>query len=226
MHSEVHRSYFTSLGISVPPGQEHARTRIWPILSRKKNDQKEILAYTRNNSPLSLPLNIRITGSSEEEWTRASALADITQSIESEFEDKLLRYSLSLKDHLSLEWSWQEEQTRGGWECTIFTHISTDTSTISVKNKRHLHWRMSDSLTSMNNGIEFLGPAHSLLLKFGLVNIDCQVRKSASASLLVSLQAIRKKRFIKLDLSKLGPLRTVTPLSSVDDQEAQGAGQE
>jgi len=162
----------------------------------------------------------------EEEWTHASALADITQSIESELEDKVLRYSLNLKDRLSLEWSWQEEQTRRRWECTILAHTSTGISAISVKNKRHLHWRMSDSLTSMNNDIEFSGPAHSLLLKSGPVSTDRQVRKSASTSLLASPQAIRKKRFIKLDLSKLEPLRTVTPLSSADDQEAQRAGQE
>jgi hypothetical protein len=226
MHSEVHRSYFTSLSISVPPGQKHARTRIWLVLSREKNDQKEILVYARNNSLPSLPLKIKITGSSEEEWTHASALVDITQSTESELEDKVLRYSLNLKDRVSLEWSWQEEQTKGGWECTILTHISTSTSAISVNNKRHLHWRMCDSLTSMNNDIEFSGPAHSLLLKSGPVSTDRQVCKSASASLLASPQAIRKKRFIKLDLSKLEPLCTVTPFSSVDDQEAQGAGQE
>jgi hypothetical protein len=224
MHSEVHRSYFTSLGISIPPGQEHARTRIWPVLSKEKNDQKEILVYARNNSPPSLPLNIKITGSPEEKWTHASALADITQSIESEL--KVLRFSLNLKDRLSLEWSWQEEQTRGGWECTILAHTSTGTSTISVKNKRHLHWRMSDSLTSMNNDIEFSGPAHSLLLKSGPVSTDHQVHKNASTSLLASPQAIRKKRFIKLDLSKLEPPRTIIFFSSVNDQEAQGAGQE
>jgi len=105
MHSEIHRSYFTSLGISVPPGQEHARTKIWLVLSKEKNDQKEILVYAKNNSPSSLPHNIKITGSSEEEWTHMFALADITQSIESELEDKVFRYSLNLKDRLSLEWS-------------------------------------------------------------------------------------------------------------------------
>jgi hypothetical protein len=66
-HSDVHRSYFTSLGISIPPGQEHARTRIWPVLSREKNDHKELLVYARNSAPSSLPLNIRITGLSEKE---------------------------------------------------------------------------------------------------------------------------------------------------------------
>ncbi|CAM6078409.1 unnamed protein product [Sphagnum tenellum] len=105
-HSDVHSPYFTSLGISSPPGQEHARARIWPVLSREKNAQKEILIYARNNTLPSLPLSIRITGLPEEEWTHATALADITQSIESELEDKILKYSLNLKDCLSLEWSW------------------------------------------------------------------------------------------------------------------------
>jgi len=181
-HSDVHCSYFTSLGISSPPGQEHARARIWPVLSREKNAQKEILIYTRNNALLGLPLSIRITGSPEEEWIHASALADITQSIESELEDKILRYSLNIKDCLSLEWSWQEDQTRGGWECTILAHISIGSSAISVQNKRHLHWRLSDSLIGMNNDIEFSGPAHNLLLKSSPVSTDRQARKSETAS--------------------------------------------
>jgi hypothetical protein len=105
------------------------------------------LIYTRNNALPGLPLSIRITSSPEEEWTHATTLADITQSIESELEDKILRYSLNLKDCLSLEWSWQEDHTRGGWECTILAHISIGSSAISVQNKRHLHWRLSDSLT-------------------------------------------------------------------------------
>ncbi len=36
--SEVHRSFFTSLGISVPPGEEFARARIWPVLSRERDE--------------------------------------------------------------------------------------------------------------------------------------------------------------------------------------------
>jgi len=78
MHSDVHCSYFTSLGISSPSGQEHARARIWPVLSREKNAQKELLIFAKNNALPGLPLSIRITGSSEEEWTHASALKDIT----------------------------------------------------------------------------------------------------------------------------------------------------
>jgi hypothetical protein len=124
-HSDVHYSYFASLGISVPPGQEHARTRIWPMLTRVKNDQKEILVYSKNNTPPSLPLNIRITGSLEAEWTQDFALADLTQRIKTELKEKVLKYNLNLKDRLTLEWSWQEDLNRGGMECTILAHINT-----------------------------------------------------------------------------------------------------
>jgi hypothetical protein len=218
----VHCSYFTSLGISSPPGQEHARARIWPTLSREKNAQKEIMIYTRNNTLPGLPLSIRIMGSPEEEWTHATALADITQSIEFELEDKIFRYSFNLKDCLSLEWSWQEDQTRGGWECTILAHTSIGSSAISVQNKRHLHWRLSDSLIGMNNDIKFSGPAHNLLLKSGPVSIDRQARKSETTSQLASPQAIRKKRFTKLDLSKLEPQRVVTSPNFEVGQTVQG----
>jgi len=37
MHSEVHPSFFTSLGISAPPNKEPFRTKIWPVLVREKN---------------------------------------------------------------------------------------------------------------------------------------------------------------------------------------------
>ncbi len=63
------------------------------------------MIYTKNNALPGLPLNIKITGLSKEEWTHASALEDITRSIESKLEDKILRYSFNLKDCLSLEWS-------------------------------------------------------------------------------------------------------------------------
>jgi hypothetical protein len=162
-------------------------------------------------------------GSSEEEWTHASALEDITRSIESELEDKILKYNLNLKDCLSLEWSWQEDKNRGGWECTILAHISTGSSAISVQNKRHLHWRSSDSLTDMNNDIEFAGSAHNLLLKFGLVSTERQVRMSEVANQMASPQAIRKKRFIELDFSKLEPQRVATSLNFQDGQVTQGA---
>jgi hypothetical protein len=42
---------------------------------------------------------------SEDNWTPASALEDLTRSVESELEEKILRFSLSLKRRLALEWS-------------------------------------------------------------------------------------------------------------------------
>ncbi|CAM6000527.1 unnamed protein product [Sphagnum balticum] len=225
-HSDVHYSSFASLGIPVPPGQEHARTRIWPVLTRAKNDQKKTLVYSRNNTPPSLPLNIRITGSSEAEWTQDSALADLAQRIETELEEKVLRYNLNLKDRLTLEWSWQEDLNRGGMECTILAQISTGTSAISVQNKRHLHWKTPESMPSMNNDVEFAGPAHNLLLKSGPESTDRQAHKNMSANLQASPQAVRKKRYIKLDLTQLEPPRANSVPRTPEDRNAQGAGPE
>jgi hypothetical protein len=167
---------------------------------------------------------------SEEEWTPASALEDLTRSVKSELEEKILRFSLSLKGRLALEWSWQEDQAKGGWECSILAHINTGFNGISAQKRKNLHWKTLESITSMNNDVVFAGPAHSLLLKTGPASTDrqtrkstdrqtckstdrqtCkstdrQTRKSTSASLLASPQAVRKKkRYVKLDLSSLVP---------------------
>jgi hypothetical protein len=204
--SEMHRSFFTSLGISIPPGQEFARARIWPILSRERDEQREILVCVKNKDLPNLPLHIRCTSASEEEWTPMSALEELTRDVESELEENILRFSLSLKGRLTLEWSWQEDQTKGGWECTILAHINTGQSGISAQKRRNLHWRTLESISGMNNDIAFAGPAHGLLLKTGPTSLDRQIRKSASASLLTSPQAARKKkRYVKLDLSALVP---------------------
>ncbi len=61
MHSEVHPSFFTSLGISTPPNKESLRTKIWPMLIRKKNAKRETLVHSKNQTLSSLPLSIRIT---------------------------------------------------------------------------------------------------------------------------------------------------------------------
>jgi hypothetical protein len=107
--SEVHNFFFTSLGISVPSGEEFARAKIWPVLFRERDNQKEILVNVRSNDLPNLPLHIRCMSASQEEWTPVSALEDLTRSVESELEEKILRFSLSLKGRLALEWSWQED---------------------------------------------------------------------------------------------------------------------
>ncbi len=57
-HSDVHCSYFSSLGILTPPGQDHARAKVWPVLARDKSDQKELLFFAKNNALPGLPLSI------------------------------------------------------------------------------------------------------------------------------------------------------------------------
>jgi hypothetical protein len=98
LHSEVHLSFFTSLGIFVPPNQEFFRARVWPVLVREKNSQKETLVHSKNQARPSLPPNIRITGPADAEWSQNSASTDLTQHLEVELEEKVLRYRLTLKD--------------------------------------------------------------------------------------------------------------------------------
>jgi hypothetical protein len=142
MHSEVHPSFFTSFGISVPPNKGPFRTKIWPVLVREKNSQKETLVHSKNQALPSLPLSIRITGpaeATEEEWSTSSAWADLIQRIELELEEKVLRFKFNITKQPQLEWAWQEKLSRGRMECTILAYIDMGSSALSVQNKRHLH---------------------------------------------------------------------------------------
>ncbi len=205
----------------MPPGQEHARAIVWPVLSRERNNQKEILVNVKNNDSPSLPLHLRCIGTPEEEWTPTSALAILTRNVEAELEGKILKFSLNLKGRLALEWSWQEDHVKGGWECTILTHISIGLSAINAQKKKNLHWRTPESMPNMNNDVVFSSPAHSLLLKTGPASTDRQTCKSTLASLLASPQAARKKkRYIKLDLLALAP----QDLASSLQNEYEGLG--
>ncbi|CAM6065851.1 unnamed protein product [Sphagnum tenellum] len=112
-HSEVHHSYFSSLGIDIPSSGEPFRARLWLVLTRDKNSNKETLVYSKNQARPSLPLNLRITGPTEAEWMQESAWADLTQRLETELEEKALRYKLSIKTRPTLEWSWLKENIRG-----------------------------------------------------------------------------------------------------------------
>jgi hypothetical protein len=90
-------------------------------------------------------------------------------------------------------------------ECTILAHIHTGTSAIDVQNKRHLHWKETDSITIMNNEAEFTAEAHDLLFKNGPSCIDHQTYKHRMASIMASPQAARKRRYIRLDLGSVEP---------------------
>jgi hypothetical protein len=123
--------------------------------------------------------------------------------MEAGLEESVLMYKLPLKDRLSLEWSWREEPSRGRMECTILTHITIGTNAINIQNKRHLHWKVLDSIMEMNNEVEFTAPAHNLLLKFGTPGEDKQGYKSRVANICQHSglpQVVRKKHFTRLDL--------------------------
>jgi hypothetical protein len=206
LHSEVHPSSFASLGIQVPPNKEPLRARIWPVLTKIKKGKKETLVHCRNQSLPNLPLSFKISGPTEAaktEWTQETARADLIQRLELELEENILRFKWCIKEQLHLEWSWQEEKSRGGMDCTILVHMDTGTSTLSTQNKWHLHWKALDPAQEMNNDIEFATPAHNLLRKTDTGNSARQAHRNNSASLLASPQAARKKRFTKLDLALL-----------------------
>jgi len=189
MHSEVHPSFFTSLGILVPPNKEPFRARMWPILVREKNSQKETLVHSQSQALPSLSLSIRITGpakATKEEWSISSTWADRTQRIKLELEEKVLRFKYSITKQPQLEWAWQEELSRGGMECTILAYIDTGSSALSVQNKRHLHWKVLDHIPSMNNEVEFAVPAQNLLRKTEVVSTTRQAHKYRVASNLAS----------------------------------------
>jgi hypothetical protein len=96
-HSEVHASYFSSLGIVFPNNGEPFKGRIWPVLTREKNSNKETLVFSKNQARPRLPLSMKVTGPTEAEWTQDSAWANLTQRLETELEEKVLKYMLTIK---------------------------------------------------------------------------------------------------------------------------------
>jgi hypothetical protein len=63
----------------------------------------------------------------------------LIQHIATGLEENIMRHKLLLKDQPSLEWTWQEEPSRGGIECTILAHIPTGSNLVSIQNNKHLH---------------------------------------------------------------------------------------
>lgn len=66
----------------------------------------------------SLPLSIRYSGLAlepEAEWTPSVAWEDLIHQVEVELEEEILRFKLIINERPQLEWSWQGELNRGGW---------------------------------------------------------------------------------------------------------------
>jgi hypothetical protein len=108
------------------------RARVWPILTKEKGPQKEVLIHSRNQALPNLPISIRITGDEREDWSSKPAMDELIQHIAIELEENVLRHKLLLKDQLNLEWNWQEEPSRGGSKCTILAHIPTESNPVNI----------------------------------------------------------------------------------------------
>ncbi len=106
MYLELHQSFFTSLGILLPANANFCRARVWPVFTREKGPQKEVLIHSRNQTLPSLPIGIIITGDGGEDWSSKPAMEELIQHIVTRLEKNALRHKLLLKDQLSLEWSW------------------------------------------------------------------------------------------------------------------------
>jgi hypothetical protein len=70
-----------------------------------------------------------------------------------------------MEETLNLVWSWREELNRGGFKCTILTHIHALANPVNIQNKKKLHWRMFEIISIMYNEVEFVVSTHNLLLK-------------------------------------------------------------
>jgi hypothetical protein len=51
LHSDMHQSFFASLGITILPGRKPLCARLWPIITRYKNAQKETLMCFKEHTP-------------------------------------------------------------------------------------------------------------------------------------------------------------------------------
>jgi len=189
LHSDVHQSFFSSLGITVSLGRKPFRARLWPVIIRYKNAQKEMLMRFKEHTPPSLPLNIRLKGPAEEleeEWSTDVALGELIHRVEVELKDQTLRYYFSINEKPRLEWSWQDEPNRGGMECTILVFIHTGLKGVSVQKKKNLHWITLDHTPDLNNEIAFTIVAHNLLMRKGEVDSSRQELRNRSASIQAS----------------------------------------
>jgi hypothetical protein len=211
----VHQSYFTSLGISALANKEPFKVRIWPVLFRKKDDQKEVLMHSKPHTLPSLPLSIRYVGPAiepEAEWIPNSAWANLIHQAELELEEQILRFKFTISKRPQLEWSWQEELSRGGMECTILVHIDMGAKRVSVQKRKHLHWKALEQTLNLDNEIAFAAPAHNLLIRSGDEDSTRQALKNRWANLRASPQAARKKkRFTRLDMTILMNPETSSP---------------
>jgi hypothetical protein len=71
MYSELHQSFFTSLGIPL------LANAVWPVLTREKGPQNEVLIHSKNQALLNFPIGIKITRDEGEDWSSKSSMGKL-----------------------------------------------------------------------------------------------------------------------------------------------------
>jgi len=102
MYSELHQSFFTSLGIPLLANVDLCKAQVWPVLTREKGPQKEVLIHFRNHALPSLPIGIKIIGDGGKDWSSKLAMEELIQHIASGLEENVLRHKLLLKFELEV----------------------------------------------------------------------------------------------------------------------------
>ncbi len=90
MYSELHQSFFTSLGIPLPTNVDLCRAQVWLVLIRKKGPQKEVLIHSKNQELPNLPIGIKIVGDGREDWSSKPAMDELIQHITIGLEENVL----------------------------------------------------------------------------------------------------------------------------------------
>jgi hypothetical protein len=81
------------------------RAQVWPVFTKEKGPQKEVLIHSKNQAFPNLPIGIRITGDGGEHWSSKPTMEELIQHIATGLEENIMRHKLLLKDQFSLEWS-------------------------------------------------------------------------------------------------------------------------
>ncbi len=142
-------------------------------------------------------------------------MEELIKHVAAGLKDNVLRHQLQMEEALNLEWSWKEEPNRGGFECTILTHVPAGANPINIQSKKKLHWRMLDVISAMNNEVEFICLGHNLLLRKVTKGKNRQLYMFMILSVQVSPQVARKKHFMSLNLECSRASNATTPSNTL-----------
>jgi hypothetical protein len=103
---------------------------------KEKGSLAKILVHSKNKALPSLPIGIRVEGEGEEEWSSQSPMEELIKHVAVGLEDNVLRHWLPMEEALNLKWSWREEPNKGGFKCTILTHVPARANLVNIQSKK------------------------------------------------------------------------------------------